>query len=121
MAKDKELPRGVPEERTPIPGGADTNPLPKHGTQRVADTNGPLPRVVNALDRAPNKGRAPFRFKARSNNYHPQKTRYILANDEASARDCFLKTNGLDKQLEKLKANGATPEPVDVVITQLED
>lgn len=122
MAK-KELPPGVPEERTPIPGGTDEqSPPPKFGTEKPADAGGPVPRVIDALERAPGKGKvAPFRFKIRCNNYHPQKTRYILANDEESAKRCYLKANGLDKHLERLKKNNMTVEEPDLAVTQLED
>lgn len=122
MAKDKSIPRGVPEERTPIPGGADTNPLPKHGTQRPADADGPIPRVVNALDRAP---AGLVRVKIRLNNYHPQKTRYVLTQPgEAgiqAAKDCVARANGLDRQLDRLKAAGGVVEPPDFVVTVLGD
>jgi len=120
-AHKKELPPGVPEAQTPIPGGIDEKPPPKFGTGKTISEAGTLPREVAGLDRAPSKGKAPFRFKIRCNNYHPQKTRYILANDEASAVECYKKINGLDKTLERLKKLGGQVEEPDVIVTQLED
>jgi hypothetical protein len=117
MAKGK-LPPGVPAEGPG--GGADDKPMPKFGVGRPADPDGPIPRVVEALERTPDKARA-LRFKIRCNNYHPQPTRYVLAKDEASAKDCYLKANGLDKLLEKLKAAGGVVEPPDLIVTVLAD
>lgn len=118
----KPLPPGVPEAQTPVPGGIDEKPPPKFGTGKPAATDGKLPRVIEPLERAPGKGKvAPFRFKIRCNNYHPQKTRYILAGDEESARDCYLKVNGLASLIEKLKKNGATVEEAELVVTKLDD
>lgn len=125
MAKQnglKELPPGVPEERTPTPGGLGEGKPPQFGTGRPADPDGPVPRVITQLERAPNRSLS--RFKIRCNNYHPQKTRYILAKDEASAKACYLAANGLDKLIEKLKKStpaGEKVEEPDLAVTELED
>jgi hypothetical protein len=114
MSKDKKA--------DDVPMGNDDKPLPKHGTGHVADAGGPVPRVVDQLDRAP-KGFA--RFKIRCNNWHPQKTRYVLAKPDEAGRkaaiDCYLKANGLDKAMARVKANGTEPEPPDLVVTELAD
>lgn len=120
MAEKKPLPPGVPEAQTPIPGGTeDIGPPPKFGTGKPADPEGDVPRVIDPLERAP-KGL--IRFKIRCNNYHPQKTRYILARTEDEARAEFMKANGLDKHIAKLKKIN-TPNLVeaDLVVTQLPD
>lgn len=118
----KELPPGVPPEQVPFPGGLvdEQKPPPKYGTGRPADPSGPVPRVIDPLERAPKKSGL-SRFKIRCNNYHPQKTRYILAADAESAKACYLKANGLDKAVEKLKKAGGPVEEPDLVIVELED
>jgi len=119
----KELPPGVPEEQTPVPGGGESKGAPpKHGTQRpMVEAGGDVPRVVNPLERF--KGiKGVTRFKIRCNNYHPQQVRYIIARDEDEARACYLKANGLDKTVDRLKKNGIEkPELPDLVVTALED
>ena len=122
MAKSKELPGGMPPEggeRSP-----DDKPKPKFGAGKPADPTGPLPRVVDQLDRAV---AGTTRFKVRCNNYGPRKTRYILAKDgdEKGARECYLKAEGLDKELERLKKVAGVKaneiEDADLVLTELPD
>jgi len=55
---------------------------------------GPVPRVIESSERAPEPGKAPFRFKIRADGHE---TRYILAATEAEARAAFLKASGLQR------------------------
>jgi hypothetical protein len=119
------LPRGVPEAQTPIPGGTEEqSPPPKFGTARPADPAGDLPRLTDALDRVKRDGPV-ARYKIRCNNYHPQETRYILSQrseaGEKAARELYLKVNGLDLHLARLRKNGVTVEEPDLVVRCLED
>lgn len=118
------LPPGVPPDGEPVAGaGGDREKPPKYGTPVPAGAGG-LPRVVTQLARA---GNGETRFKVRCNNYTPRKVRYILAadGDEAGARACYLKAEGLDKEIERLKkvagSKASEVEEPDLVITELPD
>jgi hypothetical protein len=121
MAKAKEqLPAGVPPEGGNR-GGDDEKPKPKFGTGKPAEAKGVLPRVIDQLERAV---AGTTRFKIRCNNYGPKKTRYVLAadGDEKGARECYLKAEGLDKELDRLeKLTPGKVEPADLVVTELPD
>jgi hypothetical protein len=125
-AKAKDLPAGVPPE-----GGAPTAPEglkpPPHGTPRPlapGDVAGDLPRVCNQLDRVPAGGPAK-RFKCRVINHDNfRATKYVLALDAASAKQCHTQAIGLDAYLQSLRDAGAlaaeVPDP-QVVCTALPD
>lgn len=121
---EKKLPAGVPEEQTPIPGGGESKgPPPKFGTPRpMPEAGGDVPRVVNQLERF-GTVKGVKRYKIRSNNYHPQRTLYILARNEDEARDFYLTTTGLKREMERLKKNApnATIEEADLVVRELVD
>ncbi len=120
----KELPRGVPEDQTPIPGGTDNQaPPPPFGTSRLLEHGGDVPRVCNPLDRV-DKTTGLKRFKIGTKNHHPQPVTYIIARNEDEAKKCFLKANGLDKQLERLQKNAGPDQKVeqpDWIVTELPD
>lgn len=103
MAKHKDTPAGVPAES---PGGPapDGGTVPKFGVGKPADAGGPLPRVIDPLERAVP---GTLRFKVGCRNYRPQPTVYVLAKDEASARACYLAHTKLDEQTRALKDAGA--------------
>lgn len=116
-------PTAIPEDQTPIPGGGESKgPPPKFGTQKpVEGAGGEVPRVVDPLERY-GTVKGVTRFKIRCSNYHPQKTRYILARNDEEARAHYLEVNGLAKELERLKKNGVEkPEQPDLVVTALPD
>lgn len=124
MAKQHELPAphsktppGVPPEGHVGPAPDETKP-PPFGTAKPAEATGPLPRVVDELERAVPGTK---RFKIRCNNYQPQERRYILARNEDEARACYTKVNKLDEEMERLKKNGGTVEPAALVVTLLPD
>lgn len=71
----------------------DDKPQPKFGTSRAAGP-GNLPRVCHPLERAADGAK---RFKVRSDNYGTG-TRYVLAEDEESACECYAKAQKLDEQ-----------------------
>ncbi len=120
----KELPRGVPEVQTPIPGGGDSmGPPPPHGTPRPADTGAPVPRTCHPLDRVDTKSGV-SRFKIQAKNYAPQPLLYVVAKNEAQASEHYLKDSGLGAQLDRLKKTAGPDgkvEPPDLVVTQLVD
>lgn len=104
MAKQTRTPhqkQTLPPDVTGAPGGHEAPP-PKFGTAKAVDPNGPLPRVVNELERV-TPGSGFQRYKVRCDNYTPQKTRYILAQDEDEARAHYLEVNGLNALVAKLK------------------
>lgn len=59
----------------------------------------PVPRLIHQNERAPSGLR---RYKIRALDMGDQPTRYVLAADEASARDHYLKTTGLKAVLAAL-------------------
>jgi hypothetical protein len=109
-----------------MPGAplVDEAPPPPFGTGKPAAADGVLPRVVGELERAVP---GTVRFKVGCRNYSPRKTRYVLAkpDDEAGARACYLKAEGLDKELERARkaagANAADVEDAELVVTRLAD
>jgi hypothetical protein len=123
MSKAKELPRGVPPE-----GGAPAAPEgikpPPHGTPRVIDPAGDLPRVCNQLDRVP-AGSTARRYKCRVTNHDGfRKSVYILAADAASAKALCVQAVGLEEHIQALKESGAVeaeiPRP-QVLAVELKD
>jgi hypothetical protein len=123
MAKSREW-AGVPADGVGSPAAPAGTVPPPFGSPKVIDEAGPLPRVVNQLDRAP---RGASRFKVRCANYLPRKVRYVLARpgDEAAAKECYLKAEALDAQVEKLKrvagAKASEVEEPDLIATELKD
>lgn len=123
MAKEKSYP-GVPVDGPGSPSAPAGTTPPPFGTPRQAEAGGSLPRVVGQLERAPAGVR---RFKVRCGNYQPHKVRYILAqpSDEAGVRACYLKVEGLDRDIERLRkvagAKSAEVEEPDLIITELAD
>lgn len=103
------------------PGG-DDKPPPPFGTPEVAPAGGPYPRVCKELERAP---KGVTRFKVRATNYSPRPTRYILALDEDSAREHYLKVEKLDVLVAKLKRQAGPKaddvEAPDLAVTVLSD
>lgn len=100
----------------------EEKPPPPFGTAKPAGP-GALPRVVPELARA---GKGETRYKIACRNYSPQKTRYVLADegDEAGAVACYLRANGLDVVLAKLRGRAQKPDDVeapDLVVTELAD
>lgn len=122
MAKAREW--GAPADGVGAPAAPAGTQPPPFGTPKVVEDAGVLPRVVNQLDRAP---RGAARFKVRCANYTPCKTRYILAKpgDSASVKECYLKAETLDVQIEKAKrvagAKATDIEEPDLIITELAD
>lgn len=115
-------PPGVPPDGPVSPGGDAATP-PPHGTARPAEPAGPLPRVVDPLERA---GRGQQRFRVACHNYAPRKARYILAaeGDEAGARACYLAAEGLDREvarLQKIAGEKGSVEDPDLVLVPLDD
>ena len=95
---------------------------PPFGTPKPAGS-GSLPRVVSELARAE---AGTVRYKIACRNYTPQKSRYILAetDDEDGAVVCYLRANGLDRLLAKLRGRAQKPEDVErpeLVVTELPD
>ena len=76
--------------------------------------------MVRELERAP---AGLTRFKVACRNFDPAPaTKYVLARDEASARDHYLAVTGLAARVERLKANGAEKvEPPLLAVTRLPD
>lgn len=92
---------------------------PTAATKATAATG--LPRVIDPSDRAPQDGSAK-RFKVRCTNYEPRTALYILAEDEASARECYLAEKGIAGEIQRLKESGAEKiEPPQLTVTVLPD
>lgn len=122
--KHDEHPSAVPEERSPERPSDGEKP-PPHGTQRKAEPGAAVPRVVNPLERAPDRTLQRFKFTCKGDAPYP--VLYVLAKagDEEGARKCYLDASGLAAELEKRrKAAGAkaaeVPDP-ELVVTPLED
>lgn len=81
---------------------------PPFAVVKTADTDGPLPRVVHPLERAP---AGLVRFKVACLNYSPQPSKYILAKTEADAVGHYRTVTKLDVLMAKLQ--GKRAEPVD--------
>ncbi len=100
---------------------------PAHGTARTATSDGPVPRVVQPVERAPEGFQ---RFKIRGDSHGVHTTRYVLAKkgDRAGAEAHYRKVHKLDEMLERereqLKASGLSDErvqPVRLVTVELPD
>lgn len=115
MAKAKELPPDLPG----APAG-DDKPPPKFGTAKPASDAGDLPRVVDPLERAVD---GTTRYKVVCRNYGGRKVRYVLAKrgDEAGAVACYLKAEGLDREVARLEKQGVAPEQPELAVTHLPD
>lgn len=101
-------------------GAGEKVASPPFGTAKPAG-EGDVPRVVKELARV-EAGSGLTRFKISCSNYTPQPRKYILARDEASARECYLKVTKLGETMEKLRKNGHKDlEPADLVVTVLPD
>lgn len=122
-APKTDLPPGVPPA-----GGAPAAPEglkpPPHGTPKVIDVAGELPRVVNQLDRVPAGSKA-RRFKTRVTNYDGfRATKYVLALDATTARDHHVEAIGLSGYLKTLREAGvkeAELPPPQVLAVELPD
>jgi hypothetical protein len=106
MAKQKELPPEVPPELPPSPAG-DPGPTPKFETPETADAGGPVPRTVKPIARVAEHLRGTHkRFKLRCTNYEASPVRYVLARSEKEAREHYLESEGLNRQLAQLQEDG---------------
>lgn len=105
MADERRQPPKEPKERA-----------------RPADAAGPVPRVLDPLERAP---RGLRRFKIRCTNYGTSASRYVLARDEAEARAHFSQAAGVDDLYARAKKGRAkdapAPDAPDLVVVELED
>lgn len=117
-------PPGVPPDGNPIAGVASEKDRPPPYGTAVPAGPGDLPRVVDQLARA---GAGQSRFRVACHNYQPRKVRYILtqSGDASAAKSLYLKVEGLDKELERLKklagAKAGDVEEPDLVATELPD
>lgn len=100
---------------------------PAHGTARTAKSDGPVPRVVQPVERAPEGFQ---RFKIRGDSHGVNTTRYVLAKkgDRAGAEAHYRKIHKLDEAVQRerdaLKAAGLSDdrlEPVRLVTVELPD
>jgi hypothetical protein len=103
-------------------GPADDGKPPKFGVGKPAAEGGPLPRVIDQLERATKGTR---RFKVRVDGYTPATTRYVLTADgpdaEKDARQCYAKAQRLDEHLARIKKGGGKVEEPQFAVTALAD
>lgn len=115
----------APKLPKPLKHVSDDEPKPPpFETPTVISAAGPLPRLCKPTDRVP-KGAGISRYKIACRNYTPQPTRYVVAQDEDSAVDCYLRSTKLHDTITRLKkragANADEVEAPELAITVLED
>jgi hypothetical protein len=96
-------PTEKPADRPTGEDRGDEDKGPKFGSQKKADANGPLPRVVDQNERAP--GGDVKRFKVRADHYAGvfQPVKYILATSAEDAEECYRAATGLGGMYDRLK------------------
>jgi hypothetical protein len=92
---------------------------PAFTSNRPADPNGPVPRILDPHERA-YRGTRRFKIRVAGNPEAP--ILYVLARDEASARSCYLKATGLPDPLVSADNGGGMPGVgPNVLIRELDD
>jgi hypothetical protein len=80
----------------------------------------PVPRVIRDSERAPSRDLK--RYKIRALNRDVNVTKYILAEDEQSARQCYLETMHFALQDEQAKKDGVPNyAPTQLFVKELPD
>lgn len=108
---------GIPPEQSGAP--IDDGTPPKYGVAVPADPQGPVPRVVRELERAP-KGSGLTRYKVRVLNYegHP---RYVLARSADEAKAHYLAVESIDARVAEARKGGGEPAAPALAVTTLAD
>jgi len=96
---------------------APAKAAPKEPKAPTVAAAGPLPRVVDPIERAP-AGATRYKIRAEVPGF-PTRTLYVLAKDQASAEKCYREAAKLAEQEKYL--DDASKAAVRLVVTVLPD